>query len=116
MGEQSINNREREPETQINNENINIEKTTFTHTWEARGQQSTIHLTLTNGLAPNIVNWQILQGVSDHAYINHEIEYQKNLTSLTEVKCIDWNKFDKSLRGKRGKIRHKTSSNTRQMA
>ena len=101
-GNSNTNNRGRELEDLLNDENINIENTTHEHTWSARGHTSTIDLTLTNGLAPNVANWQILQNVSesDHSYINYEIELQAKPTNRPTVNKTDWNKFDEVLKKK----------------
>ena len=117
-GNSNTNNRGRELEDLLNDENINIENTTHEHTWSARGHMSTIDLTLTNGLAPNITNWQILQNVSesDHSYINYEIELQAKPTNRPTVNKTDWNKFDKILKEKRANREQSKTNNSRKIA
>ena len=117
-GNSNTNNRGRELEDLLNDENINIENTTHEHTWSARGHMSTIDLTLTNGLAPNIANWQILQNVSesDHSYINYEIELQTKPTNQPTFNKTDWNKFDKILKKKRASREQSKTNNNRKIA
>ena len=119
-GNNKTNSRGKELETLLNDMNINIENTTYSPTWQSRGMQSTIDLTLTNGNAPNITNWQILQGVSesDHSYITYEIEHKKNITDQPYSKKINWQLFEQSLKAARDDCSRTTNrhSNDRKIA
>ena len=117
-GNNKTNPRGKELETLLNDENINIENTTYCPTWQSRGMQSTIDLTMTNGNAPNITNWQILQGVSesDHSFITYEIEYKKNIADQPYGKKINWQIFELSLKAKRSNRTTNHSSTDRKIA
>ena len=117
-GNNKTNPRGEELETLLNDENINIENATFCPTWQSRGLQSTIDLTLTNGNASNITNWQILHDVSesDHSFITYEIEHKKNIADQPQGKKINWQSFEKFLKSKICNRKSNDSKNDRKIA